>query len=256
MKRLLLAVLLIALAMPATAQVIQPYGNNYFLVRGIDDARMPTGEATEDVTDVRAKFRIGQEMKVFHTDKLPELFITGFYAMKGYWDIGEPSGPFRAYNHNFGLGAKWYREGIVRQIAAFADHESNGENDTESAGWDKVNGWAEAEVLDYAGYTLTLYPKVWWVMRNEDTIDGISDFTSFGYDRLGGELTAKLLTPNGQTIFVEIGRHHVDASLLVDLIPHFNDFTVILNYFDGYRDDLRGWDESTRAAGVGLALAL
>lgn len=241
----LLALLSIWLALPVSAVTIQTHKANYI-----------TGYGSEadgsNETEKLLKFQVSFATTVLD---LPFADVVGAYTQKSFWAVEEKSGPFK--EHNFNPEIFLVREDVGPFDAASVgyEHVSTGEGDALSGGWDRA--YLETSLSgDFRGYLWTLTPRLWWVVKNEDTVEGIGDkdHTGLGVDDFGGTISGSVTFPMGAILEGEAGRRYGELTLLVDLIPGLNQYTLYFTGRRGLGDSLLAWDEYTTSGGAGVAL--
>ncbi len=200
--------------------------------------------------EAEVKYQISLKTALIGNGGPGSLFFA--YSQKSIWQIynDEASAPFRETNYNPEV---FMRFGSPSLFADFGySHESNGQQDPESRGWDQfyLTGHLKTEYIN-------IYLRSWYVFAEDQSVPSIvqkntSIIDYYGYGQLG--ITLKL-----GTMFIHyMARHnfktHFGAHESNISFPLGKGFYLHFQHFSGYGDTLIDYNHSTNRYGVGLLL--
>jgi outer membrane phospholipase A len=239
------------------ADVIYPYEPTYFLL---------------DVGRFNAKFQVSVSARAIGptisardgSDRCQGLYVS--YSQTSFWDLGTISSPF--FDTSYRPEVWWHQDGLPHawlgadglDLQGGFGHESNGQGEGLSRSMNKlfirpVARWG----LD--GYDLRLRPRfLTYVFDMNDNPD-MADYR--GYADLEGDLTLRRGALSGLRLstLCRIGRDGNRGSMQIDLSYPFghltgNWFNLIgyAQFFDGWSETLRTYDERSHRLLVGFAI--
>ncbi len=243
---------------------LKPHHDSFFTGHYTDrtnDASNPSTLYDLEHGELEFQFSIKSRLPFFRGPGLPDLWFA--YTQHSFWQLGQPSGPFRETNYEpesfflwpVGTAGEW---GDVKlRIAGVGfNHHSNGRGGAESRSWNRVIGQLGFEFGD----DTTLHVRPWWRIPESSRNDGnpdIDDYLGHGdlraahrFDYLGSELTA------GALLRSNLDRSPNRGAFQLSLAGPF--FHPKLNWyvqgFTGFGESLIDYDHRQKSVAVGITL--
>lgn len=243
---------------------LKPHQDSYVTGRYTDrpnEASNAEPRADLEHGELDFQFSIKARLPFFRGAALPDFWFG--YTQHSFWQIGQPSGPFRETNYEpegfflwpLGTPGEW---GPVKlKVAGFGiNHQSNGRGGPTSRSWNRIIGQVAFEIGD----DTTLLLRPWWRIpesaANDDNPD-IDDYLGDGDLRLehrfalfGSDLTASTLLRNN--LEHSPNRGAVQVALAGPFFhPKLNWF---VKGFNGYGESLIDYDHRQQSLAVGITL--
>ena len=197
--------------------------------------------------------------------------LWGAYSQKSFWQIREPSAPFREHNFNPESFFLWEDDdwliGVldsrilpIQRIQFGIEHESTGVAAGESRDWNRIYTDLRIAYSFRSNVEIRLYPKLWWVYHKGAENDDIIDTTGFGTrlgspeaDAIGGQLVVIALYRDWWRFAVERGASYtmLEAN---QRLWHWQNFHLYAQYFNGRGEGLITFKEHSESVTVGISL--
>ena len=232
---------------------ITPYRANYLLYTYNDD---PNEEPFLDDPDDSLE---NDELKFQVSFKMPlatELFggstdLLFAYTSVSWWQTfnDDLSNTFRETNYEPEIFFRTFTDDEIFGLNFINwqfgwNHQSNGQSEPESRGWDRAVGSTAIEFSE----DLVMGLRAWYVIDSQDNNSDIEDYMGYGDIALGW-------APNRNT-FTMMYRPSSEggAAQLTWSYPLTQYLRVYAEYWNGYGESLIDYDERTERFGLGVAL--
>lgn len=269
-KRLFIAISVIALSLPAMAQIVvmeedeammadsvrreldsRPYfglyKDNYFTV-GTSLKPAPTAQNSDVKFQVSIAQRLTKSTLPFNT----YLFL--FYSQKTMWNVFEKSLPMRDMNFNPGIGLSKHlivKNRVVGKLTLLVEHESNGRDSIWSRSWNKVS----LSAAMYIDPHFMVHGKVWIPI-----IDGGENKDILKYSGIFQAGIQAVSTDKRWVFDVTMVKRqgwnfkqNFTVNLGYRLFKKHNQF-LMLHYYNGYGENLLDYKERHNRLRVGLLI--
>jgi phospholipase A1/A2 len=240
----------------------QPYKNNYIVFGGMKNEDQTPAFSGNNL-DI--KFELGMMFSLIPSSTSETGFVPLHfgYSQRSWWDISEPSAPFREHNYNPEIFWEFSRSRLntypsmldLRRLF-FVDrigveHQSNGLNSEESRSWDRA--YMEREFVFSEALSFNL--KLWRVLSNGLYNEDITDFLG------DGQLTAHITLNNMFNIDIKTmrGNETEKFSYQVDLTLPMSQWVnskFFLSYYEGYGEALINYNQRSKSLRAGFYFPL
>lgn len=247
MKRLISVLMciliLLTCAWPGVAKEFEasmsPHKDNYFVAGGDD-----------------AKFQVSAKYNILYPVSIGWYIA---YTELAFWDIYEPSAPFREFNHNPETFWQYTDLAVVDFIrVGFYEHKSNGQAGIYSRGFDR--GYGEIQLSGGDEYNIGLRGKAWHYYKtsakNKDIDEYLGNFEAEVFIRLMSTTTDGL---EKARIYVKGGGRYdykgwVEAGLVTRIITSYIQPKLFIQGYYGYAQDLVDYNKKEYQVRGGLVL--
>jgi outer membrane phospholipase A len=185
------------------------------------------------------------------------------YTQSSLWYMHAPSAPFRDTSYMpqliYSIPDTGWKSPLFSQMGLMAGlfHESNGKDGIESRAIDTVFVRPTWEFGNLNAYHLTVSPKIYYYIHRADENHDIADYRGYV------DLLLKYGSPNGWQLATTLRKGtrswygSIDAQLtypLARLLGNAWGGYLLFGYFNGYGEDLLGYNQRRWIARVGFAL--
>lgn len=225
----------------------EPYKFNYVIPANMSTAREPNQRK-----QVETKFQISIKKMLLEDLFIRDLDLYFAYTQQSFWQLydNDDSRPFRESNYEpslylsyFPKDSQWFFDHINFGYL----HQSNGGDSMNSRSWDRL--FAEG-IYSYENLIMML--KAWYRIPENATKDDNPDITKYlGY----GELSFAYLWDKhlfGATLRNNLRQDNKGAILLDYSYPIYKNLYLYLQFFNGYGESLRDYNNSINRFGVGI----
>jgi phospholipase A1 len=243
---------------------LKPHHDSFFTGHYSDhlnDASNPSAQHDLEHGELEFQFSIKSRLPFFRGSGLPDFWFG--YTQHSFWQLGQPSGPFRETNYEpegfflwpVGTVGEW--GDLKLKVAGIGvSHQSNGRGGAESRSWNRVIGQLGFELGD----DTTLFLRPWWRFPESSRNDGnpdIDDYLGHGdlrathrFELFGSELTA------GALVRSNLDRSPHRGSFQLSLAGPF--FHPKLNWYvqgaTGFGESLIDYDHRQKSVAIGITL--
>ena len=225
----------------------EPDGFNYILPANISTSKEPNqGKQTE------TKFQISIKKRLYNDLVFKDLDLYFAYTQQSFWQLydSDNSKPFRESNYAPSLYLSYPLKAhdlFFERVNFGYLHQSNGGDLEYSRSWDRI--FIEG-IYSYENFALSL--KAWYRIPEDPNKDDNRDITKYlGYGELSvGYLWRKhLITATWRNNLRSDNR----GSILLDYsYPIYKNLYFYLQFFNGYGESLRDYNNSINRIGVGI----
>ena len=225
----------------------EPDGFNYILPANISTSKEPNqGKQTE------TKFQISIKKRLYNDLVFKDLDLYFAYTQQSFWQLydSDNSKPFRESNYAPSL----YLSYPLKAYDLFFErvnfgylHQSNGGDLEHSRSWERI--FVEG-IYSYENFALSL--KAWYRIPEDPNKDDNRDITKYlGYGELSvGYLWKKHLV--SATLRNNLRSDNRGSILLDYSYPIYKNLYFYLQFFNGYGESLRDYNNSINRIGVGI----
>lgn len=209
----------------------------------------PINKHTSDI-----KYNISFSQLLTKKSVFWDTYIYLAYTQKAFWGIYENSSPFKEINFNPAVIVSkpfWKKDGHLMSIAELKfEHESNGRAGEESRSWNRVTGSYKTNITNRLQAEL----KVWAPFVTDDNED-LLDYVGYGeltldYDFIPKVLITELKVRNS---LKDDYKGAIRARAFLRFGKRTNQY-IMLEYFNGYGENLINYNERTNMIRIGYAL--
>lgn len=185
------------------------------------------------------------------------------YTQTSLWYMHAPSAPFRDTSYMpqifYSVPDTGWKSALFTQMGVMAGffHESNGQGGVESRAIDTVFVRPTWDFGDMQSYHLTVSPKIYYYLHRADENHDIADYRGYV------DLLVKYGSPDGWQLATTLRKGtkswygSVDTQLTYPLAKLFGNAWggyLLFGYFNGYGEDLLGYNQRRWIARVGFSL--
>jgi phospholipase A1 len=254
MRTVLVALLLVAVALPVGAIEFKPYRDNYIGFMWNNPQDDGAAENQVNYTPQLAKLQVSFATSIIELPNFWTHLWMG-YTQKSFWDILGQSSPFKEHDFNPELFLEWTPDlWKMDSWQVGYEHESNGVAGEDSRSWDRtyVSSTVKASWRDFH---FTATPKIWWVLDTggENADIGSTSITGIGIDELGGSLRVWAEFRGVVVIDAEVWSHEGTAQLKFQ-DDDWAKYYGFLQVYRGKGDSLIDYGEYSTTVLAGIAL--
>ena len=225
----------------------EPDGFNYILPANISTSKEPNqGKQTE------TKFQISIKKRLYNDLVFKDLDLYFAYTQQSFWQLydSDNSKPFRESNYAPSLYLSYPLKAhdlFFERVNFGYLHQSNGGDLEHSRSWDRI--FIEG-IYSYENFALSL--KAWYRIPEDPNKDDNRDITKYlGYGELSvGYLWKKHLV--SATLRNNLRSDNRGSILLDYSYPIYKNLYFYLQFFNGYGESLRDYNNSINRIGVGI----
>lgn len=225
----------------------EPHKFNYIIPANVSTAKEPNQRK-----QVETKFQISIKKMLLEDLFMRDLDLYFAYTQQSFWQLydNDDSRPFRESNYEpslylsyFPKDSQWFFDHINFGYL----HQSNGGDSMNSRSWDRL--FAEG-IYSYENFTMAL--KAWYRIPEDAEKDDNPEITKYlGY----GELSFAYLWDKhlfSATLRNNLRQDNKGAILLDYSYPIYKNLYLYLQFFNGYGESLRDYNNSINRFGVGV----
>ncbi|MBD5165575.1 MAG: phospholipase A [Helicobacter sp.] len=225
----------------------EPYKFNYIIPANVSSAKEPNQRK-----QVETKFQISIKKMLLEDLFMRDLDLYFAYTQQSFWQLYDnyDSRPFRESNYEPSLYLSYFpkdNQWFFDHINFGYLHQSNGGDLANSRSWDRL--FAEG-IYSYENFIMAL--KTWYRIPENAEKDDNPDITKYlGY----GELSFAYLWDKhlfSATLRNNLRQENKGAILLDYSYPIYKNLYLYLQFFNGYGESLRDYNNSINRFGIGI----
>lgn len=236
----------------------EPYKDNYISFGSMDnvDGSLPFSGESFDI-----KFQLGMKFSLFpQIEGLSSLAPLKFgYSQRSWWDIAEPSAPFKEHNYNpevfwdftenLAKPSSYTRLHIFDTVGF--EHQSNGRDGPESRSWDRAYATRHLRLSEVWSWTF----KYWQIINRGESNRDIEGYLG------SAEITTHFDLNNWLQVNLKtlLGRESDKLSYQVDLIVPMSQWVnsrFYLSYYNGFGEALINYNQKSTSLRAGFYFPL